>query len=167
MTDRTSIKRPTGVGRLVIIGVGNPLRRDDAAGLLVARALRDKAPRDVVVLEQGGEPASLIEAWGQAGAVIIIDAVSSGVLPGTLHEIDARATSLDRELFRHSTHSFGVAEAVEIAKALGSIPPLAWVFGIEGKDFGTGEGASPEVLDGVEKTTAAVLRRIDELTGGH
>ena len=160
-----SRKRPIQVGRLVIIGIGNPFRKDDAVGLLVARAIRDKAPGGVVVLEQDGEPTALIDAWERADAVIIVDAVSSGAPPGTLHAIDVRETPLDRDLFRHSTHSFGVAEAVELAKTLGRIPPVVWVNGIEGKDFGAGTGLSPEVLASAEKTTAAVLRQIDELIG--
>jgi hydrogenase maturation protease len=148
------------MGRLVIIGIGNPYRSDDAVGLLVARALREKVPPDVAVLEQDGEPVSLIDAWEGAEAVILVDAVSSGALPGTLHVIDSRAVPLDRDLFRHSTHSFGVAEAVELAKALGRIPPVAWIYGIEGENFAAGTGLSPRVLGGVEKATAAVLRGI-------
>lgn len=165
MPAQGSRKRPTPLGRLVIIGIGNPFRSDDAAGLLVARALRDKAPQGVVVLEENGEPASLIEAWDRAGAVIVIDAVSSGAPPGTLHVIDARDAPLDPGLFGHSTHSFGVAEAVELAKTLGRIPPVVWIVGVEGKNFTTGTALSPEALEGVEKATAAVLRKIDELSG--
>ncbi len=150
---------------MVIIGVGNPLRKDDAVGLLVARALCENAPRGVIVLERDGEPTSLIESWERADAAIVIDAVSSGAAPGTLHVIDARLTPLDRGLFRHSTHAFGVAEAVELAKTLGRIPPAVWIVGVEGKDFDAGTELSPEVLEGAEKAAAAVLRKIDELAG--
>jgi hydrogenase maturation protease len=163
MPAREMRKRPTPVGRLVIIGVGNPYRRDDAAGLLVARRLRERAPREVAVLEQDGEPASLIAAWENADAVIIVDAASSGSAPGTLHVIDAGKVPLGRDLFRHSTHAFGVAEAVELAKTLGKLPPVVRVYGIEGKDFADGTELSPEVLDGVEGATAAVLALITDL----
>lgn len=155
-------KRPTPVGRLVIIGIGNPYRSDDAAGLLVARSLRGKVPESVIVLEHDGEPASLIEAWESADAVIIVDAVSSGSPPGTLHVIDAWNVPLDRDLFRHSTHSFGLVEAVGLGKTLGRIPPTAWIYGIEGKEFAAGTEVSPEVLDGVAKATSAVMRGIAE-----
>lgn len=148
---------------MVIIGVGNPFRKDDAAGLLVARSLRGRVPPGVAVLEQDGEPASLIAAWESADAVIIVDAVSSGAPPGTVHEIDARSVPLDRELFRHSTHSFGVAEAVGLAKALDKMPSIARVYGIEGHDFAAGAEPSPDVLEGVEKAIAAVMRGIAEM----
>jgi len=151
------------MGRLIILGIGNPYRGDDGVGLVVARSLRDKVPRDVVVLEQGGEPAALIEAWADADAVLLIDAVSSGAKPGSLHVIDATRTPLSRDLFRHSTHSFGVAEAVELARTLGKLPPALWIYGIEGKDFGTGLDLSPQVAEAAGKTADAVLDKIREL----
>jgi hydrogenase maturation protease len=95
--------------------------------------------------------------------VTLIDAVSSSARPGALHVIDARKAPLERDLFRHSTHSFGVAEAVELAKILGRLPPSAWICGIEGKDFGAGTELSPEVLEGAEKATAAVRRTIADM----
>ena len=50
-------------GWLALIGVGNQFRRDDAAGLEVARRLRLTRPPGVEIFEEEGEPASLIEAW--------------------------------------------------------------------------------------------------------
>jgi hydrogenase maturation protease len=163
MPAERSRKRPRPAGRLIIIGIGNPYRSDDAVGLLVAQGLREKVESDVIVLERDGEPTSLIEAFESAEAVIMIDAVSSGAPPGALHVINVRDTPLDRHLFRHSTHSFGVADAVELAKTLGKAPPAMWIVGIEGKSFAAGTYVSPESLDGVERATAAVLRKIDEL----
>jgi hydrogenase maturation protease len=156
-------RRPTSMGRLVILGIGNPYRGDDGVGLVVARSLRERAPRDVVVLEQGGDPAALIEAWEGAGVVLLIDAVSSGAKPGELHVIDAGSTPLARDLFRHSTHSFGVAEAVELARTLGKLPPTLWIYGIEGKDFGTGSSLSTKVAEAVDRTVDTVLDKIREL----
>src|SRR5512143_4000926 len=120
MEKRDPEDRPTKVGRsIILIGVGNPCRGDDGAGLAVARWLRPRVPRGVTVLEHDGEPASLIAAWEGANAVILADAVSSGSAPGTIRAIDAAETPLDLDSFRHSTHSFGVAEAVELSRALG------------------------------------------------
>jgi len=163
MTPKRERERPTKVGRSIIIGIGNPYRGDDGVGLVVARSLRDRAPRGVLVVEQDGEPAALIDAWEGADVVVLIDAVSSGSAPGTVHAIDASKTRLNRDLFRHSTHSFGVAEAVELARLLGRLPRALWIYGIEGKNFGTTQEVSAEVLGAVPQTVQTVLKKIEEL----
>jgi hydrogenase maturation protease len=63
---------------------------------------------------------------------------------------------------RSSTHSFGVAEAVELARALGRPPARVVVFGIEGRDFTPGEGLSPDVGAAVDE----VVRRVAEERSG-
>jgi hydrogenase maturation protease len=141
--------------RIAIIGVGNAERRDDSAGLRVARGVRAHlAPEHsgVVVLERSGEATSLMQAWAGAGAVIIADAVRSGAAPGTVHRLDAVAESIPDSLLRCSTHSFGVADAIELGRALDQLPPCLVVYGIEGQDFDHGEDLSSEV--------AAVLPRV-------
>jgi hydrogenase maturation protease len=127
---------------VIVIGVGNELRRDDAAGIVAARRL---SARGLAALEHGGEPAGLVELWAGADEVVLIDAVSSGAPPGTIHRLDASASPLPRELLVCSTHALGMGGAVELARALGRLPPRVLVYGIEGRDFAAGVGLSAEV----------------------
>jgi hydrogenase maturation protease len=139
----------------LIIGVGNEHRRDDAVGLVVARRLKEAAPEHVRVLEESGEAAALMDSWKGADAVILIDAVRSGAKPGTLHRLDAHKQSIPTRFFHYSTHAFGAAEAIELARALSQLPPRVIVYGIEGKTFEAGLGLSPEV----EKAAQEVVER--------
>lgn len=152
--------------RLLIIGIGNAFRRDDGAGLAVARALREqRLPDGVRVMEHGGEGASLIEAWRGADAVILIDATSSGAAPGAIRHFDAAATPLPRHLLAASTtHAFGVAEAIELARALGRLPPTLLFYGVEGCDFGAGVRLSPEVAAAAREVAKRVAREATRLT---
>jgi hydrogenase maturation protease len=143
--------------RTLIIGLGNEYRRDDAVGLIVARRLREAAPESVRVLEESGEGAGLMESWQDADAVFLIDAVHSGAKPGTVHRLDAHAQPIARKFFRFSTHAFGLAEAVELARALGRLPPRLIVYGVEGKSFEAGVGLSPEVEAAVQAVVERVL----------
>jgi hydrogenase maturation protease len=59
-------------------------------------------------------------------------------------------------MFHYSTHRFGLAEAVETARALGLLPGSLRVFGIEGQDFGAGIGLSPAV----EHSADLLVRRL-------
>ena len=75
----------------LFVGIGNPIRGDDAAGLIVAARLRDLAPPGLVVIELDGEPIDLIDSFGGERAVIVADAVRSGGEPGFVHRFDAGA----------------------------------------------------------------------------
>jgi hydrogenase maturation protease len=147
-----------------VIGMGNLYRRDDAAGLVVAQRLRQEAPGHVWVIEHEGEPTALLEAWKGAHAVVVIDAVFSGAEAGTIHRLDAHAARIPQELFRYSTHAVSVAEAIELARALGQLPPKLVVYGIEGKDFAAGVGLSPEVESRVGELAERVLQELPAAT---
>jgi hydrogenase maturation protease len=140
----------------LVIGVGNEYRSDDGAGIWVAHALRERTLSGLVVREESGEGASLMEAWKDAECVIIVDAAASGCAPGTIHELDAQAECIPTDFFHYSSHAFGVAEAIELARALQQLPPRLGVYGIEGRDFSAGVGLSPAV----EKSAIEVVERI-------
>ncbi len=148
---------PPGKSGTLIIGLGNQYRRDDAVGLVVARYLKEQAPERVRVLEGSSEGAALMESWKDADAVILIDAVHSGAEPGTLHRLDAHTQPIPTEFSHCSTHAFSTAEAIELARALGQLPPRLVVYGVEGKTFEAGLGLSPEVEEAAQKVVERVL----------
>lgn len=117
---------------ILIIGIGNAYRGDDAVGLHVAQCLKKQAHDHVHVIEESGEGASLMECWKDANSVILIDAVSSGAKPGTIHRLDAHTQPIPTNFFHYSTHAFGVAEAIELSRALNQMPRRLIVYGIEG-----------------------------------
>jgi len=147
---------PPSEGGTLIIGLGNQYRRDDAVGLVVARRLKEAAPEHVRVLEESGEGTSLMESWKGADTVILIDAVHSEAGPGTVRRLDAHRQPIPTRFFHCSTHAFGVAEAIELARVLSQLPPRLIVYGIEGKTFEAGLGLSPEV----EKAAQEVVERV-------
>jgi hydrogenase maturation protease len=159
-----SNRLPQGI---LIIGIGNDYRSDDAAGLVVARMLQQQvadetsaeAPADVsppnrmdmTIIEHSGEGSALLEAWRGWEHVILIDAVCSGARPGTIHCFDAEALALPANLFASSSHAFSVAQAVELGRALAQLPRHLLLYGIEGKRFAAGVGLSPEVQQAVQE----------------
>ena len=78
--------------KLVVIGIGNEYRRDDGAGLVVARRIRAAAP-GLRVREESGEGAALIEAWRGAEIVVLCDAVHSGSRVRSASSPDPRVRS--------------------------------------------------------------------------
>ena len=117
--------------------MGNALRGDDAAGLAVARRLAGA--------ELEGDCSRLIDLWDGADDVAVVDAAASGAPAGTIHRFDASAAALPARMLRSSTHSFGVAEAIELARELGRLPACVRVYAIEGSDFAAGARLTPAV----------------------
>ena len=140
----------------IVIGVGNTFRKDDGAGHAAASLVKAKAPPGVRVLIRGGEAADLLECWGPDDDVVIIDAMKAGLAPGSFKRIDALVAKFPVEDFKFSSHSFGVAEAVEIGRVLSRLPKSLIVYGIEAGEVGDGEGLTAEV----EKAVAEVAKRI-------
>jgi hydrogenase maturation protease len=67
---------------------------------------------------------------------------------------------------RVSTHAFGVAEAIELARALRQLPPVLVVYGVEGATFETGAGLSTVVAAAVPQAVARVRQELLVLTTG-
>jgi hydrogenase maturation protease len=149
--------------RVLVIGVGNPFRSDDAAGLKVARLLREMGPGSAAVLEHSGEGAALLETWKGAEAVILIDAVSSGAPPGTIHRLEPLLRPLPAAMLHHSTHAFGIPAAIELGGALKQLPARLVVFGIEGRNFQAGEELSPQVAEILPEVASRVLQEVRAL----
>ena len=123
-------------------GIGSRDRGDDGVGPWVAEALALRGRRAVAF---GGDGAGLIALLEGERDVVLIDATRGAGPPGRHTVIDAGRQEVPRALFRCSTHQFGVAEAVETARALGILPPTLTLHGIEGRDFAPGARLSPEV----------------------
>jgi hydrogenase maturation protease len=150
------------VTRTVVIGIGNRLRGDDAAGIFVAERLRPRVPRGVEVVSCNEEPSRLMEAWEGAETVLLVDTVSSGAAPGTLHRFDAGEESVPARTFRSSTHAIGIAETIELARALGRLPRRVRVYGIEAGGFETGSSLTPAVESAVAFLVEDVLADLEE-----
>jgi hydrogenase maturation protease len=149
---------------LLVIGVGNALRGDDAVGLVVLERLREALPA-VPMREESGEGAALMESWAAAQQVIIIDATASGAAPGTIHRLDAQAQPIPAEFFHYSTHDFGVAEAIEMARVLGRLPASLIIYGIEGSTFAFGAELTPAVAQAVPEVVQRIQQEITRLSG--
>jgi len=147
-------------GRVLVIGIGNVYRGDDAAGLAVADRIRVMAPPGIEVLRHEGEPVSLIDTWDGARAVYLVDAVSSGGEPGSIYRFDATAQPLGAQFSRRGTHAFGVAETIELSRALGRLPLQLIGYGIEGRSFGPRAGLSPDAHRAVSIASARLLTEV-------
>jgi len=148
----------SGLSPVLVIGVGNDYRSDDGVGLAVVRTLKERALPGILCLESDGDGTTLIDTWSHASRVIIIDAISSGAQPGTIYRFDALTQPLPASYSFSSTHAFGVAEAIQLARTLDQLPASLVVYGIEGKNFVAGTELSPEVERAVQEVAELMKR---------
>lgn len=145
------------MAQTLVVGIGNAWRGDDAAGLLVAHALRARELPDVTVVDAAGVDTDLIDLWQDAGRVILVDAVVSGAAPGTVHCFDLSHDDLPATHAFCSTHALDLAAVVELARVLDRLPAELWVFGIEATDFAHGHAVGAAVLHGLNECVEAII----------
>ncbi len=73
-----------------------------------------------------------------------------------LRRLDAAAGALPSDLATLSSHGLGLAQAIELARALGTLPRRCLVYAIEGARFTAGAPLTPAVA----RTAATVARQI-------
>jgi len=136
---------------IAVIGIGQSLRGDDAAGLEAVRVWQGKYtssthdPHVIVSLTEN-PGLGLLNLLEGVESAVLVDAVQSEAVPGTLHrvdesEIDSFANGSD------SAHGFGVGETLALGRSVnpGSLPEVIVVIGIEVGQTDIGEALSPEV----------------------
>jgi hydrogenase maturation protease len=141
----------------LVIGVGNPDRQDDGAGPAVAARVADLALPGVRVIA-GAEPTALLDLWQGEPDVIVVDAVRtapSGV--DRVLVLDVAASPLPAWAGSGGTHGFGVAGAVELARALGRLPRRLAVVGVVGSRFGDGGRLSADVAAVLDAAVQAAV----------
>lgn len=139
---------------LLVIGLGNDLRGDDAAGLLAARRLAARGLPGLEVREDGGDVVALATALAGRDRVVVIDAVEGASWPGMVLELTPGELATRG---RSSSHGLGLPDALALSRTLGAEPEVR-VFGIGGRCFGLGQAPSPEVV----RAAALVALRLEE-----
>ena len=148
---------PEAARGALVVGVGNPLRGDDAVGLAVARLARARLAAAHVV-ESEGEPTRLLDLWEGATRAVVVDAALGTGAPGTVTTIDVGDERLPPAFFRASTHHVSLGEVVELARALGRLPEVTLVVAVEGDCFETGAPLSPAVEQALPRAVEEVVR---------
>jgi hydrogenase maturation protease len=155
------------VDEVVVIGVGNPDRGDDAAGPAVVAALRGRLPPRIrLATTVGSDPATFWSLWEGAERVVVVDAMVSGRPSGTVARFDVSNDPLPGSVRLVSTHAMGAPAAIELARATGRLPHRISVHGIEGGLFTAGAAMSEEVVRAVSEVAGALVDEVLESVEG-
>lgn len=141
--------------RVVIVGIGSPMRRDDFVGLRVLELLSGMMPENVLLLPTETVPESYtgsIRSY-KPTHVVLLDAANFGGAPGEARIVSPKAivnTSV-------STHSLPLHVFIEYVKQ--TICEKVTLVGIQGMNIEMGEGLTPEVEKGA-RDLATMLQEL-------
>jgi hydrogenase maturation protease len=148
--------------RCVVLGIGNLDRGDDAAGRAVAWHLRSFSLANIEILEHDGEGTALLARLDGAAVAFLVDASASRAGPGTIRRFDVSERPLPDLALGLSTHGFGLAMAIELARTLGQLPPRCVVYTIEAGSFEPGAPLSPLVQAAVAEVAHRLCAEISD-----
>ena len=152
---------------ILVFGIGQSLRGDDAAGLEAVRLWQEKHPQTaerarVEVSELPG--LGLLDLLIGADAAILVDAVKTEAEAGTVIRVgpeELASFTPDSQ----SAHGWGVAETLQLGRSL--YPDLMQVrvtlIGIVGQDFGVGAAISPEVQKALTGAIGQIEAEVQKL----
>jgi hydrogenase maturation protease len=158
--------------RILVAGVGNQLRADDAFGVVVAQRLMAMDLRPgVKVVETGIGGIALVQELQEGyDALIVVDAVDRGRPPGHVMLIALDVPHVDdmewgeRYDFLADVHLATPERALIMSKALGVLPDKTFMIGCQPVDAETpGIPMSPEVTAACDVAVREILRHLDEL----
>jgi hydrogenase maturation protease len=131
--------------RTAVLGIGNPLCRDDGVGISVIDAMRSCGRHPGIDLLDGGTAPDLLSLLEEGTAfLIIVDALRGGGRPGDIYRLELREENISEDV-PASLHGMGVLESLKLMRRLGLQVPRVVVIGIEPSDTSHGLGLSPAI----------------------
>ena len=158
-----------GVGRILILGVGNMLLKDEGVGVHVAAQLQKQhLPGGVEVIDGGTAALDILLLQEGLYKLVVIDAVRTGNKPGTIYRIRLKGQQKDRltEIFgkveqsKISLHQVGLLDALGVAQKANRAPAEIVVIGVEPGQVGFGLELTEPVKRSVPKVIKEVLKEI-------
>jgi len=150
----------------LVLGVGNLLLCDDGVGLELVRLLEEEGVGglETELLDGGTQGLALLPFLEGRSALLILDAVSRGSPPGTVHVLeDPPPPPPDGPAV--APHGGNASDLLNAARLLGDLPERVAVVGVEPALVRTGTELSPEVRAALPEALAAASRAVQRLRG--
>ena len=142
-----------------VIVLGNASASDDGAALAAARTLEE-----LDVVEAGRPGPDLVDLLGPATPIVLVDVTCSNAPPGHIHVLNLQELmDATAPVVPLSSHGFGPAQALRLARALGRPLPRGTFVGIEGQRFSPGFELSEPVHANLDALCCAIRQAVERL----
>jgi hydrogenase 3 maturation protease len=141
--------------RVVVAGIGNPIRMDDFVGVKIVQDLKDKVSERVYLIECETVPESFLQpiVTFNPTHVLLIDAAVLGLKPGETRRVSPERIA---DFPAISTHMLPLRVFCEYLTAT-TKAKIALLL-VEPKNVEFGEGLTPDVQAAAEKITNILLK---------
>ena len=139
--------------KIGVIGIGNPLRKDDGIGIVLLEKLveiKDDLPDDIEYIDGGTGGMNLLHLFARFDIVVFIDAVNfGGEIAGSkfLNSEDVISKNIQIKI---STHGSDILKIIQLSKKLGENPDEIFIFGVQPQDMTTGTRLSHEIQENID-----------------
>jgi hydrogenase maturation protease len=145
--------------RIVVIGVGNLLQKDEGIGIHAIKALQEmKLPPDVELIDGGTSP-DLITYTRAGDKMIIIDCAKAGGKPGDIYRFKPEDLAAGKGTLT-SAHEMGVVENLNLMAMTGNKPKDIVIIGIEPGEIDWGMELSPILQKALPRLIEVVVKEI-------
>lgn len=144
--------------KILILGVGNLLLKDEGVGIHVIQALENEVLPSNVTLMDGGTGGLHLISWIQDyDRIIMIDATLDANPPGTIRQLRPRFASDFPPLM--SAHEIGLRDMIEAMILTGKLPEIELIVVTVADISEVGMDLSPAV----EASIPEIIRKIKEM----
>ena len=148
--------------KVLVLGIGNPLRSDDGVGIHVIEALKAENLGKSVDIKEGLSGLDMLNAIIGYERIIMIDAIKTGGESGTIYKLSVEDLHAQQTLDTFSTHDVDIPTMLKLGRDLypGKIPEDIVIIAVEAEDIETfSETCTPKV----KKAIHDVVQLIKEL----
>ena len=146
--------------RIVVIGVGNLLQKDEGIGIHTVKALEEMEMPDNVTIIDGGTSPDILACTRGGDKLIIIDAARAGGEPGTIYRFQPDDIVAESgEML--SVHELGVPQNLRLMLLSGDEPSEVIIIGIEPKEIDWGIELSPELEMKIPEIISVVIKEMN------
>ena len=154
----------SGIKRVVVIGIGNALLKDEGVGVHVIQRLENFIPPEGIQLEvvDGGTSPDICLCFEGVDKLIAIDAAKGNNKPGTIYRFHPDELEYDVGT-AISMHQAGLLHSLKLLQYLGLSPKQVVIIGIEPKEIDWGLELSDEVAQRVPEVVKFVQEEIQQV----
>jgi hydrogenase 3 maturation protease len=147
--------------KLAVLGIGNPLRGDDALGLMVLKLLRGRVPKSVRLIDCRVMPENFTGEVRRfkPSHVLLVDAASFNAKPGVVRLVPPEEVGG----VAVSTHALPLSLFAEVVQK--TVKAKVLLLGVQPERVEFLEGLTPEVEKAVKKVAETLARLFAEVCG--
>jgi len=181
-----SEKNRSAIRRILIVGIGNILLKDEGIGVhVVGQLQKQDLPGNVEVIDGGTAGLDILLSQKEPYKLVVIDAIRAGGEPGTIYKTRLNAWHPQAQLgdglktaiaktfgfdaatrtrqSQMSLHQVGLFDALRVAEKIKCAPEEVMVIGVEPSEISPGLELTTQVRQSVPRVVKEVLKEIEDV----